>query len=272
MLPVLFLVPALILLAMMITFAPSTAEGSYHFLISDEIDFNIFLPHSSVDALFVIGNIIIFIFAAVGFARFWRGLQEKGQELQMGFFPALAVTIKEIVVHGRFRECEANAPRAIAHMLILFGFIGAMITTGAVFVFIFLPHYLHLLGLESLSPWFALPINLPHPVKILGVASGIAVVTGCTILLYRRWTAADDVGANGYADYLFLYLMFFTGLTGMLSWLTRLTGVPMLAYVNYYIHLVFVFMLLWYMPYSKFAHMIYRTLALVQARRLGRWQ
>ncbi len=80
----------------------------------------------------------------------------------------------------------------------------------------------------------------------------------------------DNVGANGYTDYLFLYVMSLTGLTGMLAWLTRLTGVPMLAYVNYFIHLVFVFVLLWYMPYSKFAHMFYRSLALTYAKRVGR--
>ena len=64
--------------------------------------------------------------------------------------------------------------------------------------------------------------------------------------------------------------MFLVGLTGMLSWLTRLTGIPMLAYVNYFIHLLCVYFLLWYMPYSKFAHMIYRTLALVHAKQIGR--
>ncbi|MCP4633209.1 MAG: heterodisulfide reductase, partial [candidate division Zixibacteria bacterium] len=109
-----------------------------------------------------------------------------------------------------------------------------------------------------------------NPFKILGVLSGIAILIGGSLLIFRRWTNKDDVGANGYADYLFLYMVFFVGLTGMFSWLTRLTGIPMLAYVNYFIHMVTVFFLLWYMPYSKFAHMIYRTLALVYAKSIGR--
>ena len=155
-------------------------------------------------------------------------------------------------------------------MLLLYGFIGAMITTGLVFLFIFIPHYLNLLGLEGARSFFDLPLELPHPVKILGALSGLSLVIGGILLVYRRWTNRDEVGANGYTDYLFLYMLFFTGLTGMLSWLTRLTGVPLLAYVNYFVHMVFVFFLLWYMPYSKFAHMIYRTLGLIYARQIGR--
>jgi len=82
----------------------------------------------------------------------------------------------------------------------------------------------------------------------------------------------DEVGANAYSDYLFLYMIFFTGLTGMFSWLIRVADLAMLAYAVYYLHLVCVFFILWYMPYSKFAHMIFRTLALVHARKTGRIQ
>jgi quinone-modifying oxidoreductase subunit QmoC len=155
-------------------------------------------------------------------------------------------------------------------MLLLFGFAAAMVTTGAVFLFSFVPHYLQLLGLESFHSFFEPPIDLPHPVKILGGLGGLGLVIGSGILVYRRWTNRDEVGANGYVDHLFLYVLFGTGLTGMLSWLARLTEISMLAYAIYYLHLVFVFFLLWYMPYSKFAHMIYRSLALVHARRIQR--
>ena len=270
-LPILFLVPVIILLSCVFLFAPTTADGSFLFMQSGQpIDFNIFLPHSSVDALFVFGNIMIFAFAAVGFARFWKGLQIENSGFKMSFVQGLILTLKEFLLHKLFNKCEANKPRALGHLILFYGFVGAMITTGCVFVFIFIPHYLHLLGVESLDPFFELPLNLPHPVKILGVLSGLALVTGGALLVFRRWANKDNVGANGYTDYLFLYVMSLTGLTGMLSWLTRLTGVPMLAYVNYFIHLVFVYVLLWYMPYSKFAHMFYRSLALTYAKRVGR--
>ncbi len=269
-LPLLLLVPIIIMVACIIFTAPRAADGSYEFMTSNVVDFNLFLPHSSVDALFVFGNIIIFIFAAVGFVRFWKLLQSRGEAKQLSFGPALVLTIKEIFGHSRFRECGANHPRAIGHMILLFGFIGAMITTALVLGFVFIPHYIHLIGAEGVNSFFSVPVELPHPVKILGALSGTALLIGGALLIYRRWMGKDDVGANGYTDQLFLYVMFFTGLTGMLSWIIRLSGISMIAYATYFLHILFVYFLLWYMPYSKFAHMFYRSLALVYSRTVGR--
>ncbi len=269
-LPLLILVPIVILAACILVFAPRGENGGFLFIQSSVIDYNYFLPHSSVDALFVFGNIMIFIFAAVGFVRFWKFLNRNGGDSKISFFKAFLLTVKEIFSHSKFSNCDVNHARAVAHLILFYGFIGAMITTGAIFVFIFIPHYLSLLGLESLHSFFELPINLPHPVKIIGGLSGLALIVGTFLLIYRRITNRDEVGANGYTDYLFLYILFFTGLSGMLSWLIRYSGVPIVAYLVYFVHMVCVFFLLWYMPYSKFAHMIYRTLAIVYAKKTGR--
>lgn len=269
-LPLLILTPVIIMLACIILTAPRADDGGFLFMQSEVVDFNIFLPHSSVDALFVFGNILIFIFAAVGFRRFWNMLQSNGVDRKLSFMQALTATLGEIFSHTNFRDCGKNFARAIWHMILFFGFIGAMITTALVLVFVFIPHYLELLGAEGLHPFFEVPLNLPHPVKILGALSGVALLIGGGMLIFRRLTNKEEIGANGYADHLFLWVIFLTGLTGMSSWLTRLTGIPMLAYANYFIHILCVYFLLWYMPYSKFAHMIYRGLAIVHARSIGR--
>ncbi len=270
-LPLLVLAPIAILLTLMLVFAPTGPDGSYLFLTAPQVDFNLFLPHSSVDALFVLGNIIVFLFALIGFVRFWKALQTgRPAEKRISFASGLTRTIKELIPHRNFSDCDANKARTYAHMILLFGFIGAMITTGAIFVFVFIPHYLYLLGLEGISSWFEVPINLPHPVKFIGGFSGIALVVGSGWLVVRRWKDKDGVGANGYTDYLFLYIILFTGLTGMAAWGIRVWNWGMAAYITYFIHMVFVFMLLWYMPYSKFAHMIYRTMALSYCKMIGR--
>jgi quinone-modifying oxidoreductase subunit QmoC len=269
-LPLLLLVPIVLITACIFLTAPRTVDGSFEFMTSEVIDFNIFLPHSSVDALFVFGNILIFLLAAIGFTRFWRMLQGNEEASQMSFWQAAKYTIREIFSHSRFRECGTNHPRAIGHIVLFYGFVGAMVTTGLVLLLVFLPHYLHLLGVENINSFFTVPLGVAHPVKLLGIFSGIALFVGGGLLVYRRWTNRDDVGANGYTDYLFLYIMFLTGFTGMTAYLTRLSGVAWFAYANYFIHIVCVYFLLWYMPYSKFAHMIYRSLALVYARQTGR--
>ena len=269
-LPLLLLVPIVVLVGCILLTAPRTAEGGFLFMESGAADFNIFLPHSSVDALFVFGNLLIFILAATGFVRFWKMLRSNGAPQKLTFVQGAISTLGEIFSHSKFRSCDFNRPRAIGHMFLLYGFLGAMITTGAVFVFIFIPHYLHLLGAEGLRSFFDLPLELPHPVKIVGALSGVALSVGGWLLIYRRLANGKDVGANGYADNLFLWVVFLTGLTGMAAWLTRHTGIPMVAYASYFVHLVCVFFLLWYMPYSKFAHMIYRSLAIIHARCIGR--
>jgi hypothetical protein len=38
----------------------------------------------------------------------------------------------------------------------------------------------------------------------------------------------------------------------------------------YFLHLVFIFALLMYLPYSKLSHVVYRLAALVLAERIGR--
>lgn len=269
-LPLLLLLPIIILWGCIELSAPKTADGQFLFAQGGVIDFNIFLPHSTVDALFVFGNILIFFLATVGFIRFWKALQGRGESLVIGFLPALWLTINEIISHSRFFKCEANRARSTAHIMILAGFVGAMITTGFVFIFIFVPHYLHLLGLEQYHSLFELPLDLPHPVKFLGAGSGLMLFLGGGIMIFRRWGNVEEVGATGYADNLFLYVIFLTGFTGMTSWLMRVAGSAVFAYGSYFLHLLLVYFLLWYMPYSKFAHMIYRTLALTYSRMTGR--
>ena len=149
-LPVLILAPIIILYGLMFLFAPDTnGDGIKDFTQLAIVDYNLFLPHSSVDALFVLGNIVIFLFAGIGFARFWKGLQTGRTTPTKSFLAAAKETLMEIIRHGNFFQCEANKARSWGHILLLAGFVSAMITTGAVFVFIFIPHYLHLLGLES---------------------------------------------------------------------------------------------------------------------------
>lgn len=252
-LPLLLIVPAIVIAGLMLAYT-----GADFGFISGEIIFGKFIPHGWIEGLFISGNVLIFAFAFVGLWRFWNMLGKNSPvPRQEGFVPSVIATFIGILSHRNFSKCETNKLRYFAHILVFFGFIGAMATAGLALLAMILIH---------LDP----PIPLSHPIKWLGNASGFAGVAGVGIMIVRRLLGKDKVGANGYADWLFLIMLLLVFATGLLSQFLRLAETPMPAYSIYFIHLLVVFFLLWYAPYSKFAHMFYRTLALVHARSIGR--
>ena len=56
------------------------------------------------------------------------------------------------------------------------------------------------------------------------------------------------------------------GVTGLGAEVLRLIGTVKAGYLVYYLHLVSVMMLFLYMPYTKFAHLVYRTCAMTFER------
>ena len=107
-------------------------------------------------------------------------------------------------------------------------------------------------------------------IKILGNVSAVAFIIGLAIMLMRRLTAPDQAGGSSYFDWFFIYTILGTGLTGLLTELFRWSGAINSTYVVYAIHLVFVMALLLYLPFSKFAHLGYRTVAIAWSKSVGR--
>ena len=56
----------------------------------------------------------------------------------------------------------------------------------------------------------------------------------------------------------------------MLAELLPPDGNASLAYPMYFVHLVFVFYVIAYLPYSKLAHLLYRPIAIIHAKNVGR--
>ncbi|RKY96823.1 MAG: hypothetical protein DRQ13_05470, partial [Ignavibacteriae bacterium] len=90
------------------------------------------------------------------------------------------------------------------------------------------------------------------------------------VVTLKRLQTKSDKGTSTYSDWLLIIFVFLVAFTGLLTQTMRLLDVPFLAYNIYFVHMVFIFFLLWYAPYSKMAHMFYRTLALVYLRQTGR--
>lgn len=224
-----------------------------------------FVPVPAIDAIFISAA----LFAALGFfagvTRYWKDLKSgveistnKWQKKVKGPLPIIIInTIVAFMTHKRFRKCEVTRDRADAHLFVFLGFAGLAITTTWAIV------YLYGMHLESPYPW-------NDPMKILGSISALSLLYGIVQIITNRKKNAETAGAGGYFDWLFIMTILTIVVTGILSYALRLADIAVLAYPVYFIHLVIVFFLFAYAPFSKMAHMVYRTTALVFAKYSGR--
>jgi quinone-modifying oxidoreductase subunit QmoC len=165
----------------------------------------------------------------------------------VGFGQALIRVIPTILKHNNFNECTDNQDRGTSHMMVLFSFIGLAMVTGSFFI---AEWVLHIEG----------PYSQINPVKWLGNISGVALVIGSVLLIKNRMTKSDQV--NTYWDWSLLWLVFGLGITGMLTEMFRLGGVMLLSNLIYFLHLMLVWSLFAYTPFSKLAHLVYRVVAM----------
>jgi quinone-modifying oxidoreductase, subunit QmoC len=172
-----------------------------------------------------------------------------------GFIAALIRVIPTILKHDKFNQCTENNERSIAHLLVLYSFIGLFIVTSIFFVAIYI--------FQNHGPYSQL-----NPVKWLANISGVALIVGSLLLIKQRRAKTDQVST--YRDWILLWLVLALGLTGMLTEITRLANWAGISYGIYFIHLMFVFSLFAYLPFSKLAHLVYRTTAMAYLEYSGR--
>jgi quinone-modifying oxidoreductase subunit QmoC len=200
--------------------------------------------------------------AAAGGLRYWKAMRAASASSGNGQDPRrrLAATLFDILSHAKFSQCNEEPPGTRkthkehvhrAHLAVFCGFMGLVATTVSVGVGIYAFGYL--------TPW-----PFWHPVKILGNLSGTAVIIALSVFLWRRIADKSEGGKSTYSDWLFLSILLLTTLTGFCCQWLRLADLRALAYPLYFVHLLFIFFLLVYIPYSKFAHIVYRTLAMLQ--------
>jgi quinone-modifying oxidoreductase subunit QmoC len=184
--------------------------------------------------------------------RFWNLLGD-GAPRSGSFLKHLWPVLAEVATHKRFASCETTRPRRLGHLLLLWGFVGAAITSGLLVVAIYLLHT-------------EMPFPLSHPFKILGNVSGVLLVVGGALLVKHRLEGGDRAGKSTAFDTFFLVVVVGVIATGVLSEAGRLLFPAGLACALYVVHLGIVLSLFLTFPYSKFAHLLYRTLALVHVR------
>jgi quinone-modifying oxidoreductase subunit QmoC len=222
----------------------------------DQIVHSHFFSSWLVDMIMVPLSIWAATIFALGLKRFLadihaNALQEGKTDKKtidpLEFGKAFLRIIPTILKHDKFNECTENRERSTAHMMVLFGFIGLFVVTSIFFVVLYI--------FQIHGPYSQL-----NPVKWLANISGIALVIGSVLMIKNRVSQKDSV--SSYKDWSLLGLALGLGLTGMLTEMTRLGELAGASYALYFIHLIFVFCLFAYLPFSKLAHLVYRTVAM----------
>ena len=264
-LPLLLLVPCLLLsLAMWLRgpleklvggpYHPGRIIISYWSQLPQWLLIVVFAPFVLLDAVVMI----------LGVMRLWRGLKACDHEAaHAGQVQSLAASIwsvlRNIILHGDFDRCTAERGRMNSHRLVFWGFVGLLVVDLWVLTARFNP---------LLMDGFVYPLNFWSPWKILANLAGIALLIGCFLMVRNRMARTERTGT--WFDWTFLGFAVAAVVTGFGCEVLHYARVDPLRYATYVIHLATVFVLLVLLPYSKFAHMIYRATAMVYAAHTGR--
>jgi heterodisulfide reductase subunit C len=153
---------------------------------------------------------------------------------------------KAALAQTNYLKCT-NRNRYVAHMALFWGFVGLAVATTVDFV----------IGLGKV-PLYPVP-----PQRMLGILSGIAFTAGAGYYLLKRFKKDErHVKLSHFSDWVFVVLMLLAGVSGLLLTLSMYADSGVVAYSLYAIHLVVVFDLILLAPFTKFAHAVYRPLAI----------
>ncbi|MHB8835223.1 MAG: quinone-interacting membrane-bound oxidoreductase complex subunit QmoC [Candidatus Methylomirabilia bacterium] len=274
-LPVVFAIPVLVLAAMiMLNNQPQVGShifplwGGQGFMPTGEIVFSKMMPITTgIDATFLTVAFLAVLSAFASLKGFWGRLEAQvpASVPRKGFGPSAAEFLGELVSHASFKKCTVNAGRTLAHLLVFYGFVGAFIATNIVLVYEWGTKFGIFHELETPLAFSGAGL-LP---KLFGNIGGLAIVFGALLMIGNRMSKSEESPASGY-DWIFLFSIFLVGATGMLTEILRLMDNAALAYPMYFVHLVFVFYVIAFFPYSKLAHLLYRPIAIIHAKNVGR--
>jgi quinone-modifying oxidoreductase subunit QmoC len=202
----------------------------------------------------------------VGLKRFWNSLHWHDRLFgravtEMNWRSSLISGLRKVILHENFESCDNEKNRRWWHILVFFGFAALTLVTLWIITSGINPiirgHFVYPFGI--LSPW-----------KIMANLGGLAVLAGCTMMALERLKEGKKFGTGGYADWSLISAIVIVVLTGFVTELLHYIRLEPHRHLAYFVHLVFALALLVYLPYTKLAHVVYRTVAIIYLERTGR--
>jgi len=224
-----------------------------------------FIPADVVHNLGVIAGIVIGILAFWGLANM---VMQVGKEIgpirgiRYNWLGAAWEAFGlEALGQRRYRQdCETYSEkqpwyiqRWFIHASILWGFLGLLLATALNFL-------LALLGIKATGTW----VPIWYPIRLLGTIAGVLMVYGVTVAIIKRLRKTDEGSAHSTpSDWSFLILLWLVGMTGFALEVAVYLPQPYAwSYWMLIAHMAIASELLLLLPFSKFAHAVYRTAAL----------
>ena len=248
-LPVAILIPVVIIAAIL------ALAGTLR-IPEGPVNYSAFFPHAWLNASFTLLTLLSYGLAVSGLKKFWQTMKSQFPETnpQKGLFKAAWDAKTTIMTHRRFSGCNSQKIRKAAHILVFYGFILLLLVTLYAIVATVIHQY---------------PLTATNPFKILGNIAGLMLLAGLIIMIYNRLRNNSEVGKGGYSDWMLIIAILLLTLSGGVVELARFQNWS-LAYHLYFFHLVCVWFVVIYLPYTKFGHIVYRTLAMVFASSINR--
>ena len=246
------LVIALLLGLLLLSFKPESEVSRWLFTY---IDYNTIHYGGLALAAFLVLSIIYGVFKA---AKNYAASETKTKP-----WDALKATLTEIGIFKRYQTCDKyddsfwyGKPWFVkpwfVHFTIFWGFVGLFIATGADYLF----------KNPDTDVWW--------PTRILGTVAGLLLMYGATLAMWYRLSKVTKVYEKSkLSDWIFLGFVWLTGFTGF--WLEIAVFARDHSYLTHIVLLVHVvcaaemFLLF---AFSKFAHAVYRPIALYNYYRM----
>ena len=223
-------------------------------------------PHWLLNSFFIFFSLLACSAVVVGVKRFWRTLEAGAArdgpvEPAKSLFASIKVVIVSIFSHEKFAKCTEARSRFFSHFAVFFGFLALSLVA----IWVVTARYNPLIQSE-----FVYPFGFWDPWKILANLGGIAVLGGGLLMSFERLRDGERLSMATFSTWALLGTLLIVVLTGFVSEALHYLHLEPHRHIAYFVHLVFVFTLLIYLPYSKFAHIVYRTVAMVHAEYSGR--
>ncbi len=222
-------------------------------VITDRVALNTFAPVHWVEfGDLAMAAVLTFFLLANAFHMAWCFMGGKNlfKIAPSIYLTQLPMFLAHFFTQKRWRRCESGESKArwLTHLLLVTGYL-SMLTLVLVL--------LRWFQTDEIHPFY-------HPQRLWGYYATGALLYATVSFMVARWNKADPMHRFSEAsDWIFLTMLFLTTLTGIVMHALRIAGLPMATYISYVIHLaIAVPMLVVEVPFGKWAHLLYRPLAL----------